>query len=78
MLGIIIILCVYNIHIYFMYIWFDFSYQDALSLIASGQVNLKPLITHSFIIEESLEAFRTAETGIGNPIKVMIHCNEGK
>lgn len=63
----------FNGHQYFE---FYFSYQDALSLIASGQVNLKPLITHHFTIEESLEAFKTAETGIGNPIKVMIHCNE--
>lgn len=52
------------------------DYEDALSLIASGQVNLKPLITHNFKIEQSLEAFKTAETGIGDPIKVMIHCNE--
>lgn len=53
-----------------------FSFQDAMSLIATGRVNLKPLITHHFKIEESLEAFRIAETGIGDPIKVMIHCNE--
>lgn len=52
-----------------------FSYRDALTLIASKQVNLKPLITHRFKIEETLEAFKTAETGVGDPIKVMIHCN---
>lgn len=52
------------------------SYQDALSLIASKQVDLKPLITHHFNIEDSLDAFKTAETGTGNAIKVMIHCNE--
>lgn len=38
-------------------------------------MDLKPLITHHFKIEESLEAFSTAETGKGDPIKVMIHCN---
>lgn len=37
---------------------------------------MKPLITHNFKIEESLEAFKTAETGIGNAIKVMIHCDQ--
>ena len=57
------------------YFYFYFSYQDALSLIDSCQVDLKPLITHHFKIEESLEAFCTAETGKGDPIKVMIHCN---
>jgi len=46
-----------------------------LALIASGQINLKPLITHNFKIEETLEAFKTAETGAGNAIKVMIHCD---
>lgn len=51
------------------------DYQDALALIAAGQINLKPLITHNFKIEETLEAFKTAETGAGNAIKVMIHCN---
>lgn len=53
-----------------------FSYGDALSLIASGQVNLMPLITHNFKIEQSLEAFKTAETRTEDSIKVMIHCNE--
>jgi len=46
-----------------------------LALIATGKINLKPLITHNFKIEETLEAFKTAETGTGNAIKVMIHCN---
>lgn len=63
------------IHLQWCYV-ICFSYKDALSLIASGQIDLKPLITHHFKIEESLEAFRTAETGVGNPIKVMIHCDE--
>ena len=49
-------------------------YQTALAMIASGKVNAKPLITHHFPLEESLQAFETARTGAGGAIKVMIDC----
>lgn len=50
------------------------DYGDALNLIASGKVNVKPLITHNYKIEETKEAFETSRTGAGGAIKVMIHC----
>jgi len=50
-------------------------YQAALGLIASGKVNVKPLITHRFSLEETLNAFETAKTGAGGAIKVMIDCS---
>ncbi|GLH07399.1 hypothetical protein R5R35_002892 [Gryllus longicercus] len=50
------------------------DYPLALEMVASGKVNVKPLITHNFKLEETLEAFETAKTGKGNPIKIMIHC----
>jgi L-iditol 2-dehydrogenase len=50
------------------------NYPTALALIASGRVNVKPLISHHFKMEESAEAFDTAEKGKGNAIKVIIHC----
>ena len=56
---------------------FDPSYPKALALVASGAVNVKPLITHHFKLEQSLEAFETSRTGAGGAIKVMIHCDEG-
>ena len=40
----------------------------------SFQVNVKPLITHRFSLEQTLEAFETARTGAGGAIKVMIKC----
>lgn len=52
------------------------SYPAALALIASGQVNVKPLVTHHFKLEESLQAFETSRTGAGGAIKVMIHCDQ--
>lgn len=49
-------------------------YPLALDMIASGKVNVKPLITHRFKLEESVQAFETARTGAGGAIKVMISC----
>ncbi len=45
-------------------------YPAALSLIASGRIDVKPLITHRYNITESVEAFEMAESGQG--IKVMV------
>jgi len=61
----------------FYFIFLHQSYPTALSLIASGAVNVKPLITHHFKLEQSLDAFETSRTGAGGAIKVVIHCNEG-
>ena len=51
-------------------------YPTALAMIASGKVDVKPLITHRFTLEQTLEAFETAKTGAGNAIKVMIKCHK--
>jgi L-iditol 2-dehydrogenase len=53
---------------------YENCYPEALSIVASGKVDVKKLITHNFSIEETLEAFETARTGAGGAIKVMIHC----
>ncbi|XP_041362933.1 sorbitol dehydrogenase-like [Gigantopelta aegis] len=47
-------------------------YPTALAMIASGKVDVKPLITHRFKLEQTLEAFKMAESGKG--VKVMINC----
>ena len=49
-----------------------FSYPTALAMIASGKVNVKPLITHRFKLQDSVKAFETVASGEG--IKVMISC----
>lgn len=51
-------------------------YPVALSMIASGSVDVKPLITHHFGLENSLDAFETARTGAGGAIKVIIDCSK--
>ena len=40
-------------------------------MVASGKINVKPLVTHHFSLEQTLEAYEVARQGAG--IKVMIH-----
>lgn len=49
-------------------------YPTALSMVANGLVDVKPLISHRFSLLESVKAFETAKTGAGGAIKVMIEC----
>ncbi len=39
-------------------------------MVASGRVNVKPLITHTYKLEEALQAFQRAKSGEGGAIKV--------
>ena len=52
------------------------SYPTALKMVASGSVNVKPLITHTYKLEESLQAFERAKTGEGGAIKVCVQFEE--
>jgi L-iditol 2-dehydrogenase len=49
-------------------------YPASLGLIASGRIDVKPLITHRYTINESVQAFEMAESG--EAIKVMIQCGK--
>jgi len=49
-------------------------YPLALSLIADGKVDPKPMITHRFPLEKALDAFECVKRGDG--VKVMIKCKE--
>jgi len=53
------------------------SYGKALELVSTGQVNVKPLVTHHFSFKETQDAFETAEAGKGGAIKCCIHLVEG-
>lgn len=52
-----------------------FSYGDALNLLTSKKIDVKPLITHNYKLEETVQAFETSKSGQDNVVKVMIHCN---
>ena len=47
----------------------------AIALLATGKVNLKRLVTHSFPIENISEAFTTFKERIGGAIKVVVKPN---
>ncbi|GAB1610768.1 sorbitol dehydrogenase-like [Argonauta hians] len=49
-------------------------YPIALSLIASGKVDAKALITHRYKLEESQKAFEHARTMKDGAVKIMIKC----
>ena len=43
-------------------------------MVSSRTIDVKPLVTHRFTLEQTLQAFETARTGAGGAIKVMINC----
>ncbi len=49
-----------------------YSYPTALDMVASGKVNVKPLITHTYKLEETIQAFQRSKTGEGGAIKVCV------
>jgi D-xylulose reductase len=48
------------------------QYDRAIALIASGKVDLKPLISETFPFERSVEAFERAAEGRPNDVKLQI------
>jgi len=51
-------------------------FDRALNLIASGKVDLKPLISDTFSFEQSIEAFERAAEGCPADIKLQIEMNK--
>lgn len=49
-------------------------WPTAVSLLTSGAIDIKPMITHYFKLEETLKAFETAKSGTG--VKVIIDCEK--
>ncbi|XP_072320990.1 sorbitol dehydrogenase [Eucyclogobius newberryi] len=50
------------------------TWPMAIAMLASGKVNVKPLVTHRFPLEQALQAFETTKQGTG--IKVMLKCDK--
>lgn len=50
------------------------TWPMAIAMLASGKVNVKPLVTHRFPLEDAVQAFETTRQGLG--IKVMLKCDK--
>ncbi|EEB05237.1 hexitol dehydrogenase [Schizosaccharomyces japonicus yFS275] len=48
-------------------------YEQALKLVSTGKVPLKPLISHTFAFKEAEEAYKTTADPSSGAIKVIIH-----
>ncbi|HET9598851.1 MAG TPA: zinc-binding dehydrogenase, partial [Anaeromyxobacteraceae bacterium] len=47
-------------------------YPRAIALIASGKVDLKPLVTGTFAFDDAIQAFQRAAEGRGSDVKLQI------
>ncbi|XP_072236781.1 sorbitol dehydrogenase isoform X1 [Leuresthes tenuis] len=50
------------------------TWPMAIAMLASAKVNVKPLVTHRFPLEQAVAAFETTRQGLG--IKVMLKCDK--
>ncbi|KAM8762581.1 sorbitol dehydrogenase [Acanthopagrus schlegelii] len=50
------------------------TWPMAIAMLASGKVNVKPLVTHRFPLQQAIAAFETTRQGLG--IKVMLKCDQ--
>ena len=48
------------------------QYERSLELIRSGRIDVAPMVTHTFGLEDVAEAFETAAEKLGGAIKVMV------
>jgi len=48
------------------------TWPTAINMISSGQIDVKPLVTHRYPIEQAFEGFD--KTRKGEAVKVMIKC----
>jgi 2-desacetyl-2-hydroxyethyl bacteriochlorophyllide A dehydrogenase len=48
------------------------QYERSLELVRSGRVDLKPMVTHRFSLDDVAEAFETAASKAGGSIKVIV------
>lgn len=46
----------------------------AIAMLASKKVNVAPLVTHRFPLEQAVQAFETTRKGQG--VKIMLKCDK--
>lgn len=60
-----------EIDLRFQYRYHD-TYPKAISLVTEGLINLKPLVTHRYGLDQGVEAFAAASDPAARAIKVQI------
>ena len=48
------------------------TYPKAIMLVSEGLINLKPLVTHRFSLEDAAKAFEAASTPAARAVKVQL------
>ena len=48
------------------------TYPKAITLVSEGLIDLKPLVTHRFTLEDASKAFEAASTPAAKAVKVQI------
>lgn len=48
------------------------TYPKAITLVSEGLIDLKPLVTHRFTLEQAKEAFEAASTSSAKAVKVQL------
>ena len=57
---------------------YSHQYEPSLRLLESGKIDVKPMITHTFKFEESVEAFERAAEHRPTDVKLQIKIDEDK
>lgn len=52
----------------------DCRWPTVIEMLSCGKIDVKPLVTHRYRLEQTLEAFEMAKSGQG--VKVMINCGQ--
>jgi L-iditol 2-dehydrogenase len=60
-----------EIDLRFQYRYHD-TYPKAIRLVEEGLIDLKPLVTHRYRLEDGVEAFKTASNPKARAVKVQI------
>lgn len=65
--------CIFPIAFIFIFADRTIQYPKAIRLVAGGLINVRPLVTHRFPLEEAVAAFKIAADPSQGAIKVQIH-----
>lgn len=60
-----------EIDLRFQYRYHD-TYPKAISLVSAGLIDLKPLVTHRYRLEDGEQAFKTASDPSAKAVKVQV------